>query len=407
MTSWREATRVRPRTAAAVESFHVKRSWDDGPPPTEARHSGPLDHLERSLRALEEQGLLRARPAAVDLVARSFCSNDYLALGAEPAPPAPAGAGASRLIVGERPEHVALESALASWLAVPSTLLFSSGYAANLGTLAALLEPGDLVVSDELNHASIIDGCRLSRARLAVVDHLSLPAVERALRQNRTGRTWVVTESYFSMDADSPDLVRLRQLCDEHGAGLFVDEAHALGVFGPRGKGICAERGVVPDVLVGTLGKAFGASGAFVAGSEALTAWLWNRARSFVFSTGMSPATAEAALRSLRVIQGDESRHPRLHGNAERLRTGLNRLGLSPRGYGPIVPLVIGDTERAIAVATSIRAAGIHVLPVRPPTVPAGTARLRLTTTALHSASDIDILLEAIERTLPWPTPSS
>jgi 8-amino-7-oxononanoate synthase len=385
----------------------VKQSRDDGS--TRGRsgsHPGALAHLDEKLRALEAAGLLRSPPAPISSVGRSFCSNDYLGLAGEIAPAASAGAGASRLIVGERPEHVALEKALATWLGVPSALVFSSGYAANVGAIAAIAEAGDVIVSDELNHASIIDGCRLSRADVVVVPHLELAAVERALQGPRRGREWVVTESYFSMDADTPDLSRLRSLCDGHGAALIVDEAHALGVFGPSGRGLCAERGVVPDVLVGTLGKAFGASGAFVAGSGALIAWLWNRARSFVFSTGVSPVGAGAALRSLHTIVEGEARRGRLRQNTDRLRAGLGRFGMSPGGHGPIVPLLVGDPRRAVEVARALRAEGVHVQPVRPPTVPEGTARIRMTTTSLHSPEDIDHALDAIERTLPWSAQS-
>lgn len=359
-----------------------------------------LGHLPEKLRALEQEGLLRTRPEPVPDVARSFCSNDYLGLGGKTGPGSPAGAGASRLIVGERAEHLALEGALACWLRTEGTLAFSSGYAANVGTIAALAEPGDLIVSDELNHASIIDGCRLSRARVEIVKHLDLSAVGCALGSRHPGRKWVVTESYFSMDADTPDLEGLRRLCDDHGAGLVVDEAHAVGVFGPGGRGLCAERGLVPDVLVGTLGKAFGAAGAFVAGAEALVAWLWNRARSFVFSTGMSPAVAAAALRSLDTIVEDEERRARLHRNASQLRSGLARLNLDLRGHGPIVPVVIGDSRQALRIADALRAEGIHVQAVRPPTVPPGTARLRLTTTAVHSPEDIEMALAALSRAL-------
>jgi 8-amino-7-oxononanoate synthase len=366
----------------------------------------PLGYLEEKLATLEAEGLLRSRSAPVERVGRTFCSNDYLGLASDPGPIAECGAGASRLIVGDRAEHRALETALAGWLGAPAALVFSSGYAANVGTIAALAERGDLIVSDELNHASIIDGCRLSRANVAVVEHLSATAVDRALDQPRSGRAWVLTESYFSMDADTPDLPELRRICDRHRAALVVDEAHALGVFGPGGRGLCADRGVRADVLVGTLGKAFGAAGAFVAGSAALSAWLWNRARSFVFSTAMSPATAAAALRSLGVVLEDEPRRARLHDNAARLRSGLVRLGLSPRGHGPIVPLIMGDPHRAVRTAEVLRGEGIHVQAVRPPTVPVRTSRLRITTTSAHSTGDIDRALDAIARTLPWPAPS-
>ena len=372
------------------------------------KHPPPaLRRLEKRLQALADDGLLRTRPEPVAEVGRSFCSNDYLGLASRVSPGAPSGAGASRLIAGERKEHRQLETALASWLGVPDVLLFSSGYAANVGTIAALAQPGDLVVSDELNHASLIDGCRLGRGRVEVVPHLELDAVERALSGKRGGQAWVVTESYFSMDADAPDLAALRRLCDRQDAALVVDEAHALGVFGPAGRGLCAEVGVVPDVLIGTLGKAFGSSGAFVAGSEPLVAWLWNRARSFVFSTGIAPVTALASLTALPTVAEDAALRARLHSNAHRLRQGLAGLGLAPRGFGPIIPLVIGDARRAVTAATELRGAGLHVQAVRPPTVPTGTARLRVTATALHSEADIDQALACFERTLPWLAPSS
>lgn len=364
-----------------------------------------LRHLEANLRSLDDAGLLRARSTPVDDVARTFCSNDYLGLAS--AGEGNAGAGASRLIVGERQEHLALEAAIAHWLDVPSALLFSSGYAANVGCISALVAGADLVVSDALNHASIIDGCRLARAQVEVVAHLDLAAVERALRRPRAGRAWVVTESYFSMDADGPDLARLRAVCDQTDAGLILDEAHALGVFGPGGRGLAAEAGIEPDVRVGTLGKAFGASGAFVAGCTALTDWLWNRARSFVFSTGMSPLVAEAALRATRRIETDDSLRGRLHENVRLLRDGLAVLGLRPLGRGPIVPIVIGDSGRALEAAAELRRGGVHVQAVRPPTVPEGGARLRITTTAHHTREDIEQALVIFARTLPWLTPSS
>lgn len=365
-----------------------------------------LAFLAERLAGLEAEGLFRARPPIVPDVARSFCSNDYLGLAGETAASAPTGSGASRLIVGERVEHAALEKALAGWLGVESALLFSSGYAANIGVVSALAQAGDLVVSDALNHASIIDGCRLSRARVEVVPHLDLGAIRRLLERPRQGRAWVVTESYFSMDADTPDLAALRSVCDEHGAALIVDEAHALGVFGPRGRGLCAQSGVSPDVLVGTLGKAFGVGGAFVAGSELLVRWLWNRARSFVFSTGLSPASAAAALRALRIIVDEPTRRDRLHANAERLREGLDRNGLPVLGYGPIIPVVLGEARAALLAAEGLRREGIHVQAVRPPTVPAGSARLRITATAAQTPDDIERAVSAFERRLSWFPPS-
>jgi 8-amino-7-oxononanoate synthase len=294
------------------------------------------------------------------------------------------------LVSGEAPEHAALEGALAAWLQTDSALLFSSGYAANVGLLGALASAGDRVVSDALNHASIIDGCRLSRADVVVVPHLEVEPVRRALRAPRAAgaRAWVVTESYFSMHADSPDLRALRAVCDEAGAGLLVDEAHALGVLGPDGRGLCAAAGVVPDALVGTLGKAFGRQGAFVAGDDVLRHWLWNRARSFVFSTGLSPATAESARWAFEHARATPALRATCLARSAELREQLAPFAPSAPA-GPIVPIVLGDAERAVAVARAARAQGLHVQAIRPPTVPAGQARLRLTATALQSADDV------------------
>jgi 8-amino-7-oxononanoate synthase len=363
--------------------------------------------LEGELRLLLEAGLLRTRPEPVRDVARSFCSNDYLGLAATPTEPAPGGAGASRLIVGERPEHRSLELALASWLQTDAALVFTSGYAANLGALSCLARPGDLIVSDELNHASIIDGCRLSRARVVVVPHLDVGAVDRALAGRSEERAWVATESYFSMDADSPNLRALREVATAHGAALYVDEAHALGVFGSDGRGLCVQADVLPDVLVGTLGKSLGAAGAFVAGSNALVSWLWNRARSFVFSTGASPAVVAVAEANLQRIHAQPGLRDRLAANVAAMRSGLERFGLKPLGFGPIIPLVIGDPGRAVDAAAELRRRGVHVQAVRPPTVPPGSSRIRLTVTAAHSAEEITGALGAIESTLPWLRRSS
>jgi 8-amino-7-oxononanoate synthase len=309
--------------------------------------------------------------------------------------------------VGERPEHRALEQALAAWLQTDGALLFTSGYAANLGAISCLARPGDLVVSDELNHASVIDGCRLSRARIVVVPHLDLRAVDAALASRSEQRAWVVTESYFSMDADTPDLAGLRMVSSTRGAALYVDEAHALGVFGPDGRGLCAQAGVVPDVLVGTLGKSLGAAGAFVAGSSALLSWLWNRARSFVFSTGLSPAVASVARMNLERTHAHPHFRERLSTNVAAMRSGMGRLGLRPLGFGPIIPLVIGEAGRAVGAAAELRRRGVHVQAVRPPTVPAGSSRIRLTVTAAHTDDEIAGALGALEASLPWLLRSS
>jgi 8-amino-7-oxononanoate synthase len=367
----------------------------------------PLAHLEAALDGLERDGLRRRPPAAARPGELSFCSNDYLGLASRPAPPVASGSGASRLIAGERDEHGHLERAFASWLGAEAALAFTSGYAANVGALGAIARTGDLLVSDALNHASLIDGARLSRARTAVVAHGDLGAVARALDERAEARAWVIVESYYSMDADGPDLGALRALCDSRGAGLYVDEAHALGVLGPGGRGRCAEAGIRPDVLVGTLGKSFGAQGAFVAGRAVLRDWLWNRARSFVFSTGLAPSSAAAAAASLGEVIERPELAARVGDLSLRLREGLVAAGAEaapdgaidldandPRvlllGFGHVVPLLVGAPRRALRLAAALRERGIQVQAIRPPTVPEGRARLRLTVTAAHEAADID-----------------
>lgn len=354
------------------------------------------DWIHEDLDALRRDDRLRVRPPApcregpwlIDPAGTrrlDLCSNDYLGLGALPIPPltAPSSAAASRLVSGDLAEHDLLERTLADWLQLPRALLFTSGYAANVGVLQALGGPDTLLVSDALNHASIIDGCRLSRARVVVVPHRDLDAVEHALRTAPERRRVVVTDSYFSMDGDLAPLDGLRQHCDRHDALLVLDEAHALGVFGPDGRGLAAAHGVRPDALIGTLGKALGAGGAFVATGEALHDWLWNRARSLVFSTGLAPALAQLAQLHLaevrRGILTEQLRHA-----VGSFRTALAQAGVHPlpQSVGPIVPIVVGSERRALDAATLLQTRGLHVHPIRPPTVPPGTSRLRLTVRA-------------------------
>jgi 8-amino-7-oxononanoate synthase len=366
------------------------------------RSANPLGFLDEALAALDAEGLLRPRAQAA-VGGPSFCSNDYLGLAGRRVGGEAAGAGASRLVSGERAIHQELEREIAGWLGLEAALAFTSGYAANVGVLSALAQAGDRIVSDSLNHASIIDGARLSRAEVRVVPHLDTDAVARALDERCRGRLWVVTESYFSMDADAPDLRRLRAICDAAGAALVVDEAHALGVLGPDGRGLCAAAEIVPDVLVGTFGKSFGAAGAFVAGSMTLALWLWNRARSFVFSTGVSPVVAAAALDGVRAARTEPHRRERVLAATNELRAGLSALGIEPRGFGHIVPWVVGAPDRARQLAEHLRARGLAVSAIRPPSVPSGTSRLRITVTADHQPADIARALEIIAEALACP----
>ncbi|HEX5101232.1 MAG TPA: 8-amino-7-oxononanoate synthase [Polyangiaceae bacterium] len=379
---------------------------------------------DERLRELEREGLLRrpddggrrraAQEAAEELgtVFVDASSNDYLGLAEldvsrETGVQGSAlGAGASRLIHGSRRPHVELETALADWVRLPTALLSTSGYAANVGLMGALGRPGSVIVSDRLNHASIIDGCRLSRAEVVVTPHLDLAAIDAALKGAAAiAARWVVVESCFSMDGDGPDLRKLRALCDDHDAGLIVDEAHALGVFGPEGAGRCAEAGVTPDVLVGTLGKAVGSQGAFVAGSAELRALLWNDARSFVFSTAPSPRLSAWTLLHVERARRANDRRGTLFERALELRTALAAHGIAVESGlgGAIIPVVIGDNQRVLAVVAELERSGILAQGIRPPTVPAGTARLRLTATATWSADVPSRVADAIARALQNP----
>jgi 8-amino-7-oxononanoate synthase len=335
------------------------------------------------------------------------CSNDYLGLGARTVSRETLtalsgtrrGAGASRLVQGTFPEHLEAERALAEWVQLPAALLGLSAFAANAGSIPALVEPDSLLISDRLNHASIVDGCRLARAQLVVTPHLELEAVETALRSRSTSApAWVLTEGLFSMDGDSPDLTALRELCDRYGAGLYVDEAHSLGVVGPGGAGLAAQQRVRPDVLVAGLGKAVGSQGGFVAGSESLRTWLWNRARAFVFSTAPSPVLAHLIREQVLEARASDSARARLAARSVELRAALQDQGLPVlAGSGPIVPVLLGSSDRALRAMGVLRQHRILAQAIRPPTVPRGEARLRLTVHADWPDDAVQRIARALE----------
>jgi 8-amino-7-oxononanoate synthase len=383
------------------------------------------DSLQAELSSLENAGRLRRLPF-MEGSSRihglhsghpviSFSSNDYLGLAdhpdlanaaAEAAAHSGFGAAASRLVSGDLPEHRALEGALAAFLARPAALLFPTGYQANIGAVATLAGPGDLIVSDAYNHASLIDGCRLSRATVRVFPHADPAAAKAALSAAGDPpfrRRFLITESLFSMDGDLAPLDRYAEIAAATQTALIVDEAHAVGVLGPSGRGWAAHLGVVPDVLIGTLGKAFGSHGGFVTGVTELRAILENRARSFLFTTAAPPSLPAAALAALRIIDSATGslRRRLLADNITRLRDRL--APLTPRASQPplptpIVPFVLGTDGDAVSASRALLSEGHFVQAIRPPTVPEGTARLRITLSATHTESEVDGLVGALFR---------
>jgi 8-amino-7-oxononanoate synthase len=321
-------------------------------------------------------------------------SNDYLGLAGHEGlveaarvamEEAGVGAGASRLITGNVEEVVRLEEELGRFHGVEAVRVFNSGYAANTGVVPVLVEREDVVFSDELNHASIIDGCRLSRARVEVYRHGDVGELEEKLRRVEGRRKLVVTESLFSMDGDVAPLAQIREVATRAGAMLMVDDAHAVGAMGDgRGLGVA----VGADVVVGTLGKAFGSAGAYVMGSRALVALLWNRARSLVFSTGLPVPVLAAARAAVGIVASGEGQRLR-----ERLAAYVARIG---RG-GYIVPLMVGDERRTMDAMRAIMERGLLVQGIRPPTVPEGTSRLRLSLSAALEERDLELVAQAVD----------
>ena len=347
----------------------------------------------------------------------SFCSNDYLGLSQHPElvaalhAAASAGSGSAHLICGHRAEHAALEEALAEWTGRERALLFSTGYMANLGTLQALLGEGDLCVQDKLNHACLLDGAGLSRATLARYVHGDVASAARQLSARSEVPALLATDGVFSMDGDIAPLAPLATLCETHGATLMVDDAHGLGVLGRDGAGSVAAAGLseqqVP-VLMATLGKALGCHGAFVAGPAALIDGLLQTARPYIYTTATPPALAAASLAGVRVARREAWRRDRLTALIARFRAGAAQLGLPLLpSTTAIQPLLLGEAARAVEAAQALEAHGFLVTAIRPPTVPRGKARLRITLSAAHDEEQVDRLLEALARfAAPSPQPS-
>ncbi len=368
-----------------------------------------LDALARRglLRALEPLTARQGAEVEVNGEERliNFSSTDYLGLSVDPQLRAAlaaaveelgAGAGASRLITGDSSAHRALEKTAARFEGTEAALVFNSGYVANVGVLSALLSEGDAVFSDALNHASIVDGCRLSKAQVSVYPHRDVAALERLLAEHPARRKLVVTDSVFSMDGDRAPLRELAQVSAAAGAALMVDEAHATGVLGPTGAGLCEELSVKPDLRMATLSKALGCVGAYVACSAPVRELLFNRARSLVFSTALPPALCAAATLSLQRVQKDPALRERLWTNVRHFAAGLERLGLPAHRDSAIFSIVLGAPEAAVAASRELRKAGLLVKPIRPPTVPPGTSRLRFALSAAHTVEHLDRALAAL-----------
>ncbi|AKF79913.1 8-amino-7-oxononanoate synthase [Myxococcus fulvus 124B02] len=337
----------------------------------------------------------------------NFSSNDYLGLAASAAVRAAAmaaverygvGTGASRLVVGDTLAHHRLEARLAAFERAEAVLLFNSGYAANTGILPALVGPGDAVFSDALNHASLVDGCRLSRAKVVVYPHADVEALGSALASTPARRKLVVTDTVFSMDGDVAPLRGIVEACEAHGAALMVDEAHATGVLGARGAGLCEELGLESRVALrmGTLSKALGGQGAYVATSRVVADLLTSRARPFIFSTALPAALCAAAEVAVDAVEKDVELRERLWRNIRRFAEGLRGLGLRAEARSAVFPVILGEPERALDAARRLREAGVLVKAIRPPTVPEGTSRLRFCLSAGHTLGHVDLALEAL-----------
>ncbi|HSI95751.1 MAG: 8-amino-7-oxononanoate synthase [Methylophilaceae bacterium] len=378
----------------------------------------PFRELRDELDARAAEGLLRKRRIidgkqqpelhADGEVLLSFCSNDYLGLASHPAliaavqqaaAEAGVGGGASHLITGHHRLHHEIEEALAQFVGLPRALFFSTGYMANLGVISALVGRGDAIFADRLNHASLNDAAVLSRADLHRYPHNDVAALEKQLAQSTARRKLVVADAVFSMDGDIAPVPQLLALCERYDAWLMLDDAHGFGVLGAHGKGTLEHFGVhSPRIIyMATLGKAAGVSGAFVAGEPELVEYLIQRARTYIYTTAMPPVLAAALLAALPIIEKDSSRREHLKKLIATLRGNLKpKQWRLDESVTPIQPLIIGSNEDALRVSEHLREYGILVPAIRPPTVPQGTARLRITLSAAHTVEDVMRLVDAL-----------
>jgi 8-amino-7-oxononanoate synthase len=379
--------------------------------------------IEEQLRLRETEGLYRRRRIVASAQGReltvdgrtllNFCSNDYLGLASDDrirqafklgAEQWGVGSGASHLICGHTTAHHELEEALAEFTGRPRCLLFSSGYAANMGAINGLISKGDQVFEDRLNHASLLDGGLISGARFKRYRHRDTTDLGTKLNDcaDSTGRKLIISDGTFSMDGTVCDLPALVSAAKSHAAWVLVDEAHSLGVTGRQGRGLAdPEKYGIDDVqiVVGTLGKAFGTQGGFVAGSDALIETLIQQARTYIYSTALPAAVAVATLASLRIAMDEEWRRERLCELIKKFRAGAAQIGLElPDSQTPIQPVLLGDEKSALAMSAALEESGLLISAIRPPTVPKRTSRLRITLMATHTDEDLDRLLTALEK---------
>jgi glycine C-acetyltransferase len=379
-----------------------------------------MKFISQELESIKEKGLyrsLRLIEGKQDAVVRlngqrviMLCSNNYLGLANHPRLIAAAkraleqaglGSGASRLISGNMEYHEKLEQKIAHFKGTEKALVFNSGYHANLGVIQALAGKEDTVFSDELNHASIIDGCRLSGARIKVYGHKDINHLQILLKEDAGRRKLVITDGVFSMDGDIAPLPRIVEAAQEAGALVMVDEAHATGILGPYGRGTVELFGLGEkvDIQMGTLGKALGVFGAYIAGKRELIDYLINRARSFIFTTAMPPALCAAALAALELVETQSQLRETLWENTRFLKSGLEAMGFDTMGSEtPIIPINVGPAERTMEFCRRLLADGIYVQGIRPPTVPEGTCRLRATVMATHTPQQLNHVLKAFRK---------
>ncbi len=363
-------------------------------------------HLRRRRKVVESTDGPRMVVDGQPLLA--FCSNDYLGLAQHPALIEAAqqaaarygvGTGASPLVCGHTAAHEALERELAAFVGLPRALFFYAGFAANIGVIPALVGEGDAIFSDKLNHACLIDGARLSGARARRYPHNDVAALARLMEASDAPRKLVITDAVFSMDGDLAPLREMLALCERHDAWLLIDDAHGFGVLGPKGEGTAAHLGLrSPRLLyMATLGKAAGSAGAFFAGEDTFIEYLISRCRSYVFATSAPSMLAQALRASLRVIETEGWRREHLNRLITRLRDGLKGLPWTqPDSFTAIQPLIVGGNAEALALSETLRTQGLWVPAIRPPTVPTGTARLRITLSAAHSEAEVDRLIAAL-----------